>query len=63
MVKHEGIGTKEWQLFHEVLFENSPEGKRAKWEYIKKNMPEIAKFILQVNEVFGKPSEVRIYRG
>ena len=44
----------------EVLFSNSPKGKRLKWEYIK-SMPEMEAFVRLVAETFGPPEDVKVY--
>ncbi len=30
--------------------------KREEWEWIKKNAPDMAKLLLEINEAFGKPT-------
>jgi len=46
----------------EVLYEDSPEGKRAKWEYIKR-LPEMEEVVLEVTKHFGKLKDIKVYRG
>ena len=46
----------------EVLYEDSYEGKRAKWEYIKR-LPEMEAVVLEVVKHFGKLKDVKVYRG
>ena len=52
----------EWRGEDEVLYEDSPEGKRAKWEYIKR-LPEMEAVVLEVFKHFGKLKDVKVYRG
>ena len=44
----------------EVLFSNSPKGKRLKWEYIK-SMPEMEEVVRLVSETFDPPEDVKVY--
>ena len=60
--KRERNGMNEWRWEDEVLYEDSPEGKRAKWEYIKR-LPEMEKVVLEVVKHFGKLKDVKVYRG
>jgi len=45
-----------------VLFNDTPEGKRAKWEYIKA-IPELHEFVMIAFKHFGKLEDVKVYRG
>ena len=45
-----------------MLFSDTPEGKRAKWEYIK-TLPELHEFVLTAFKHFGKLEDVKVYRG
>ena len=60
--KRERNGMNEWRWEDEVLYEDSPEGKRAKWEYIKR-LPEMEAVVLEVVKHFGKLKDVKVYRG
>ena len=51
----------EWRWEDEVLYEDSPEGKRAKWEYIKR-LPEMEEVVLEVVKHFGKLRDIKVYR-
>ena len=55
-------GINEWRWEDEVLYEDSPEGKRAKWEYIKR-LPEMEAVVLEVTKHFGKLKDIKVYRG
>ena len=55
-------GMAEWKLFHEVLVNDTLEGKKAKWEYIK-SLPEMEKVVLEVVKHFGKLEDIKVYRG
>ena len=55
-----GIRESRWR--EEVLFNDTPEGKRAKWEYIKP-IPELHEFVLTAFKHFGKLEDVKVYRG
>lgn len=44
-----------------MLFNDTPEGKRAKWEYIK-TIPELHEFVLTAFKHFGKLEDVKVYR-
>ena len=46
----------------EVLYEDSPEGKRAKWEYIKR-LPEMEAVVLEGTKHCGKLKDIKVYRG
>ena len=50
-------GTRESRWREEVLLNDTPEGKRAKWEYIK-TIPELHEFVLIAFKHFGKLEEV-----
>ena len=60
--KRERNGMNEWRWEDEVLYEDSPEGKRAKWEYIKR-LPEMEAVVLEGVKHFGKLMDVKVYRG
>ena len=45
-----------------MLFNDTPEGKRAKWEYIK-DRPDIHAVVMACYKHFGKLEEVKVYRG
>ena len=62
MGRHEESGRRESRWKAEVLFADSPEGKRAKWEYIKR-LPEMEKVVLEVTKHFGKLKDIKVYRG
>ena len=62
MGKRGGNGTREWRWKDEVLYEDSPQGKRAKWEYIKR-LPEMEKVVLEVTKHFGKLKDIKVYSG
>jgi hypothetical protein len=62
MEKLERNGTEEWRSNHEVLFNDTPEGKQAKWEYIR-SLPEMEKVVLDVVKHFGKLGGIKVYRG
>ena len=51
----------EWMMFHEVLFNATLEGNRAKWEFIK-SLPEMEKVVLEVVKRFGKLKDIKVYR-
>ena len=55
-----GMTDSKWM--DEVLYEDSPQGKRAKWEYIKR-LPEMEKVVLEVTKHFGKLKDIKVYRG
>jgi hypothetical protein len=61
MEKLDRNGMAEWKLFHEVLFNDTLEGKKAKWEYIK-SLPEMEKVVLEVVKHFGKLKDIKVYR-
>jgi len=61
MGRHERSGTRESRWREEVLFNDTPEGKRAKWEYIKA-IPELHEFVLTAFKHFGKLGDVKVYR-
>ena len=44
-----------------MLFNDTPEGKRAKWEYTK-TIPELHEFVLTAFKHFGKLGDVKVYR-
>ena len=58
--KQGGSGSQEWKNMEEVLFSNSPKGKRLKWERIK-SMPEMEAIVRLVAETFGPPEDVKVY--
>ena len=62
MGRREESGRRESRWKDEVLFADSPEGKRAKWEYIKR-LPEMEKVVLEVTKHFGKLKDIKVYRG
>ena len=62
MGRREESGRRESRWKGEVLFEDSPEGKRAKWEYIKAK-PDLHAVVMECYKHFGKLSDVRVYRG
>jgi len=62
MGKRERSGTKGSRWREEVLFNDTLEGKRAKWEYIK-TIPELHEFVLTAFKHFGKLEDVKVYRG
>ena len=62
MGKRERNGTKGSRWREEVLFNDTLEGKRAKWEYIK-TIPELHEFVLTAFKHFGKLEDVKVYRG
>jgi hypothetical protein len=62
MAKRGESGKRESRWREEVLFNDTPEGKRAKWEYIK-TIPELHEFVLTAFKHFGKLEEVKVYRG
>ena len=45
-----------------ICFSDTPEGKRAKWEYIK-TIPELHEFVMVAFKHFGKLEDVKVYRG
>ena len=61
MGRHERSGTRESRWREEVLFNDTPEGKRAKWEYIKA-IPELHEFVMIAFKHFGKLEDVKVYR-
>ena len=61
MGKRERNGWRESRWKEEVLFNDTPEGKRAKWEYIK-TIPELHEFVLTAFKHFGKLEDVKVYR-
>ena len=61
-VKRGRNGMTDSKWMDEVLYEDSPEGKRAKWEYIKR-LPEMETVVLEVVKHFGKLKDVKVYRG
>ena len=62
MEKLDRSGMEEWKSNQEVLFNDTPEGKKAKWEYIK-SLPEMEEVVLEVVKHFGKLKDVKVYRG
>ena len=61
MEKQGKSGRREWRWKEEVLFNDTPEGKRAKWEYIK-DRPDIHAVVMAYYKHFGKLADVRVYR-
>ena len=45
-----------------MLFADTPEGKRAKWEY-SKSLPEMEEVVLEAVKHFGKLKDIKVYRG
>ena len=62
MEKLDRSGMEEWKSNQEVLFNDTPEGKKAKWEYIK-SLPEMEEVVLEVVKHFGKLKDIKVYRG
>lgn len=62
MGRHGKSGTRESRWREEVLFNDTPEGRRAKWEYIK-TKPDIHAVVMACHKHFGKLADVRLYRG
>jgi len=62
MAKRNQNGSKGWRSEDEILFNDSPEGRRAKWEYIK-TKPDIHAEVMACHKHFGKLADVRLYRG
>jgi hypothetical protein len=62
MVKQRESGSTAWRSEDELLFNDSPEGRRAKWEYIK-TKPDIHAVVMACYKHFGKLAEVKVYRG
>ena len=62
MGRREESGRRESRWKDEVLFADSPEGKRAKWEYIK-SLPEMEAVVLEVFKRFGKLKDIKVYKG
>ena len=62
MAKRNQNGSKGWRSEDELLFNDSPEGRRAKWEYIK-TKPDIHAVVMACHKHFGKLADVRLYRG
>ena len=50
-----------WKSGDELLYNDSPEGRRAKWEYIK-TKPDIHAVVMACHKHFGKLADVRLYR-
>ena len=61
MEKQGKSGRREWRWKEEVLFNDTPEGKRAKWEYIK-DRPDIHAVVMACYKHFGKLADVKVYR-
>jgi len=61
MAKRGESGKRESRWKEEVLFSDTPEGKRAKWEYIK-TIPELHEFVMVAFKHFGKLEDVKVYR-
>ena len=62
MGRREESGKRESRWKGEVLFADTPEGKRAKWEYIR-SLPEMEAVVLEVFKRFGKLKDIKVYRG
>jgi|TARA_R100000093_G_scaffold65809_1_gene36883 hypothetical protein len=62
MVKRNQSGSTAWKSGDEVLFNDSLEGRRAKWEYIK-TKPDVHAVVMACHKHFGKLEDVKIYRG
>lgn len=62
MGRREESGKRESRWKDEVLFADTPEGKRAKWEYIR-SLPEMEAVVLEVFKRFGKLKDIKVYRG
>ena len=45
-----------------MLFNDTPEGKRAKWAYIKRR-PDLHAVVMTCYKHFGKLEDVKVYRG
>jgi hypothetical protein len=60
-VKQERNGKRGWRWREEVLFNDTPEGKRAKWRYIKAR-PDIHAVVMACYKHFGKLADVKVYR-
>ena len=54
-------GWRESRWKEEVLFNDTPEGKRAKWAYIKRR-PDIHAVVMECHKHFGKLADVKVYR-
>ena len=54
-------GTRESRWREEVLFNDTPEGKRLKWEYIKAR-PDLHAVVMACYKHFGKLEDVKVYR-
>lgn len=61
MGKRERNGWRESRWKEEVLFNDTPEGRRAKWEYIKRR-PDIHAVVMECHKRFGKLADVKVYR-
>ena len=61
MGKRERNGWRESRWKEEVLFNDTPEGKRAKWAYIKRR-PDIHAVVMECHKRFGKLADVKVYR-
>ena len=55
-----GMRESKWKA--EVLFDDTPAGKRAKWEYIK-SRPDLHTVVMEAFKHFGKLEDVKVYRG
>ena len=55
-------GTRESRWKAEVLFNDTPEGKRAKWAYINRR-PDLHAVVMTCYKHFGKLEDVKVYRG
>lgn len=47
------------QVAHEAQRQN----RRQVWERIQREAPDIAQFLLDINQVFGKPEKVGVWIG
>ena len=61
MVKQRESGLTAWKSGDELLYNDSPEGRRAKWEYIK-TKPDVHAVVMACHKHFGKLADVRLYR-
>ena len=62
MVRQRQSGSIGWKSTDEILFNDTPEGRRAKGEYIK-TKPDIHAVVMACHKHFGKLADVRLYRG
>jgi hypothetical protein len=61
MVRQRQSGSSGWKSTDEILFNDTPEGRRAKWEYIK-TKPDIHAVVMACHKHFGKLADVKLYR-